>query len=167
MVNIRKKSRLIIIAVVVIVVLVVAIPYAAYALPADDSNIAANKTLLAKGIAREVRNGEIITSSANFTLTLERATSNNTVLRFNVVDGSIDVNGATYTIASGEGGVLRGRHLILLKAEGTGPDGQAITLKLVGRYSWMGGRLYVVRIGARLLTNNGNFTLLMRAAIRV
>jgi hypothetical protein len=94
MVNIRKKSRLIIIAVVVIVVLVVAIPYAAYALPADDSNIAANKTLLAKGIAREVRNGEIMTSSANFTLTLERATSNNTVLRFNVVDGSIDVNGA-------------------------------------------------------------------------
>ncbi len=167
MVNITKKSKLLIAAVAVISVLVVAVPYAAYALPAEDSNIAVNRILLAKGVAREVINGETVNLPADFTLTFERATGNSTVSKFNVVGGSIDINGVTYTIASGEGGVLRGKRLILLKAEGTGPDGQAIILKLAGRYFWMGGRLYVARIGARLLTDNGNFTLLMRSAIRV
>ncbi len=167
MINMTRKSKLIIIAVVVIVVLVAAIPYAAYALPADDSKIVANRTLVAKGVAREVINGETMTSPANFTLTLERTADNSKVPRFNVVGGSIDINGVKYIIASGEGGVLRGRHLILLKAEGMGLDGQAFTLRLAGRYFWMGGRLYVARIGARLLTDNGNFTLLMRSEIRI
>ncbi len=76
------------------------------------------------------------------------------------------VNGVTYTVASGNGGVLTGRHAILLQAHGTSPDGQTMTFKLEGRYSWMGGNLYVVRIGAKLQTDNTNYTLLMRAAIR-
>jgi len=167
MVTLTKKRKLIIATVSIVAVFVVAIPYAAYALPVSDSNIAASRTLVAKGVAREVVNGENVAVPANFTLTLERAGDNNSVPKFNVIGGTVIVNGATYTIASGNGGVLRGRHLILLQAQGTGPDGQAVTLKLAGRYFWMGGRLYVARIGARLLTPNGNYTMLLRAAIRV
>ncbi len=167
MVNLTKKSKLVIAALLIIAILAVVVPYAAYALPVSDSNIATSRILVAKGIAREVVNGKNVTVPANFTLTLERVSSNNTIPRFNVVGGTVNVNGMIYTVVRGEGGVFRGRHLILLKAEGTGPDGQAITLKLAGRYFWMGGRLYVARIGARLVTDNGNFTLLMRSAIRV
>lgn len=167
MVNLTKKSKIVIAVVVVVAVLAFAVPFAAYALPVTDSNIAASRTLVAKGVAREVVNGENVTVPANFTLTLERDGGNVTVPKFNVVGGTADVNGVTYTITSGKGGVLRARHLILLKAEGTGPDGQAVTLKLAGRYFWMGGHLYVARVGARLLTDNGNFTLLLRAGIRV
>lgn len=167
MVTLTKKRKLIIATVSIVAVFVVAIPYAAYALPVSDSNIAASRTLVAKGVVREVVNGENVTVPANFTLTLERVGGNSTVPKFNVVGGTVVVNGATYTIASGNGGVLRGRHLILLQAQGTGPDGQAVTFKLAGRYFWMGGRLYVARIGARLMTPSGNYTMLLRAEIRV
>ncbi len=167
MVTLTKKRTLIIATLAVVIVLAVAIPLAAYALPVSDSNIASSRTLVARGVAREVVNGENVTVPANFALTLERAGGNSTVPKFNVVGGTVVVNGAVYTIDSGNGGVLRSRHLILLKAQGTGPDGQAVTFKLAGRYFWMGGRLYVARIGARLLTPNGNYTLLLRAQIRV
>lgn len=167
MVAMSKKRITIIAVVAVAVALAIAIPLAAYALPVSDSNIASTRTLIAKGVAREIVNGENVTFPANSTLALERTGGNASIPRFNVVGGTVVVNGATYTISSGNGGVLRGRHLILLKAQGMGPDGQAVTLKLAGRYFWMGGRLYVARIGAKLLTPSGNFTLLLRAGIRV
>jgi hypothetical protein len=163
--NFTKKMKLVVAAFVAVAVLALAIPYAAYAAPADDSSLAASRNLYAKGVARYMVDGDNVTVPANFTLTLEHAEG--TAMRFNVVGGTVDVDGEIYTITSGNGGVLRARHLILLKADGTGPDGQPFTFKLAGRYFWIGGHLYVARIGARLLTENGNFTLLMRAAIRV
>ena len=66
------------------------------------------------------------------------------------------VNGVTYTVTSGNGGVLTGRHAILLQAQGTSPDGQTVTFKLAGRYFWMGGNLYVVRIKQQDPTEPGN-----------
>ena len=166
MASLTKKTKLIFASVTVFALLAAAMSYVAFALPTSDGNITSTRTLVAKGVAKTIVNGENVTVPANFTLTLERVDTG-TVPKFNVVSGSVVVNGATYAITSGTGGVLRGRHLILLQAQGTGPDGQPVTLKLAGRYFWMGGHLYVARIGARLLTSNGNFTLLMRAAIRV
>ncbi|MFB3887914.1 MAG: hypothetical protein ACE14S_00355 [Candidatus Bathyarchaeia archaeon] len=166
MVTFTKKSKILIAAAAVVALMVVVAPYAAYALPASDENaLAESRTLVAKGIARIV-NGENVTFPANFTLVLERSESTD-VPRFNVTGGTVFVNEVPYSIASGNGGVLRGRHLILLQAQGTGPDGQPVTLKLAGRYFWLGGHLYVARIGARLSTVNENFTLLLRAEIRV
>jgi hypothetical protein len=168
MATFTTKNKILVAAVVVTALLVFAVPFAVYALPTSDSNIVtSNRTLQAKGVAVEVINGQNTTVPANFTLTLERSGGNTTVPKFNVISGTVNVDGAAYNIISGNGGVLRSRHLILLQAQGTGPDGQAITLKLAGRYFWMGGHLYVARIGARLLTDNGNYTLLLRAAIRV
>jgi hypothetical protein len=170
MVTLTKRSKIVIVALTAVALLAVAVPYAVYALPsASDSNIVGvTRTLAAKGVAVHVVNGQNVTVPANFTLTLERAVgSSNTLPRFNVSSGSVVVNGITYTITQGNGGVLRGRHLILLQAQGTGPDGQVITFKFAGRYFWLGGHLYVARIGARLFTEDDNFVLLLRAAIRV
>jgi hypothetical protein len=161
------KKRAIAISVVIVTVLAIAFPLTAYAQPISDGNIAQTRTLDAKGVARVAVDGQTVRLPANFTLTLEKAGGHNPVPRFNVVGGAVTVDGEVYTISSGTGGVLRGRHLILLKADGTSPDGRAVTLKLAGRYFWMGGRLYVARIGARLLTPNGNYTMLLRAGIRV
>ena len=168
MVTFTNKSKLLIVAVTMVALLVVAVPCAVYALPTSDSNIVGpSRTLVAKGVDRQVVNGQNVTVPTNFTLTLERSGGNTLVPKFNVIGGTVIVNGASYTITSGNGGVLRNRHLILLQAQGTGPDGQAITIRLAGRYFWMGGHIFVARIGARLLTANGNSTLLLRASIRV
>jgi hypothetical protein len=168
MVTLTNKGKILIVALVVVALIVVAVPAAVYALPTSDSNlVGASRTLVAKGVDRQVVDGQTVTVPANFTLTLEQTGTNKTVPKFNVIGGSVVINGATYTITSGNGNVVRSKHLILLQAHGTGPDGQAVTLKLAGRYFWMGGHLFVARIGARLLTENGNSTLLMRAAIRV
>ncbi len=166
MLNLTKK-KLIIAAVAVALVLAVAIPCVAYALPVSDSYIASSKTLVAKGIAVEVVNGKNVRVPANFTLMLERDGDNATMPKFIVVGGTVNVDGVTYTITSGNGAVLRGRQLILLKAQGTGPGDETVTLKLAGRYFWIGGRLYVARIAARLLTDDDSFVLLHRASIRV
>lgn len=168
MATFTTKNKILVVAVIVITLLVFAVPFAVYALPASDSNIVtSNRTLQAKGIAVEFIDGQNTSVPANFTLNLERSSGNMTVPKFNVVSGTVNVDSVAYNIVTGNGGVLRGRHLILLQAQGTGLDGQAVTLKLVGRYFWMGGHLYVARIGGRLLTDNGNYTLLLRAAIRV
>ena len=168
MVTFTNKSKILIVALVVAALLVVVLPAAVYALPTSDSNlVGASRTLVAKGVDRQVVDGQIVTVPANFTLTLERSGTNTTVPKFNVIGGSVVVNGVTYTITSGNGGVIRSKHLILLQAQGTGPNGQVVTLRLAGRYFWMGGHIFVARIGARLLTDNGNSTLLMRASIRV
>jgi len=168
MVTFTNQSKILVVVLTVAALLIVAVPAAVYALPVSDSNIVgAGRTLTAKGVDYQVVGGQNVTVPANFTLTLTRSGGNSTVPKFNVTGGTVIVNGAVYTITSGNGGVLRGRHLILLQAQGTGPDRQAVTLRLAGRYFWMGGQLFVVRIGARLVTESGNSTLLMRAAIRV
>jgi hypothetical protein len=163
----RKKSKLLVVAAAVVALLVIVVPYVAYALPVEDSSIAASRTLEAKGIAREAVNGEKVNFPASLTLTLTYATDNNKVPKFEVTDGSIIVDGVTYTITSGNGGVLRGRHLIVLQGQGTDSEGQAVTLRIAGRYFWVGDHIYVVRLGAKLQTNNAEFTLQLRAQIQV
>jgi hypothetical protein len=149
-------------------VLVVAVPYVAFAAPAAVNNpIVGTRNLLGKGVVRETVNGENVNAPANFTLTLERAGTNLSVPKFNVVGGALNVNGTIYTIASGDGGVLRARHVILLQAQGIGPDGQSATLKLAGRYFWLGGHLFVLRMAGSVQTTGGKEQLLMRAEIRV
>jgi hypothetical protein len=152
----------------VALVIVVAVPYVAFAAPVVTNDpVQGTRNLLGKGVVRETVNGENFTAPANFTLTLERTGTNLAVPKFNVVGGKLDVNGTIYTITSGDGGVLRARHLVLLQAKGTGPDGQSVTLKLAGRYFWMGGHLFVLRMAGSVQTAGGKEQLLMRAAIRL
>src|ERR1035437_2809883 len=98
MVTFTNKSKILIVALVVAALLVVVLPAAVYALPTSDSNlVGASRTLVAKGVDRQVVDGQIVTVPANFTLTLERSGTNTTVPKFNVIGGSVVVNGVTYT----------------------------------------------------------------------
>ena len=154
--------------------LLVALPYAVSAAPvlANDP-VQGTRNLLGKGIVGERVNGESFTAPASFNLTLEKSVAPSTtsttpaVPKFNVVGGTLVVNGTTYAITSGNGGVLRARHAVLLQAQGISAAGQSVTLKLEGRYFWMGGRLFVLRMAGSVQTSSGKELLLIRAEIRV
>jgi len=148
------------------IIVVIAMPFvSAQVIPVDPlTNV---KTLKAQGIATQKIDEHTVKSPANFTLTLQATSTNGIVKKFDVTGGTVVINGVSYTIESGNGGVLARRHLILLQAQGKGPDGKTVTFELAGRYFWMGGHLWVARIGARLQTDNANYTLLLRAAIRL
>ena len=162
--KLTKKSKILIAALVVIAMtLVVAVPLVG---AANADPISNTKTFNAQGYAYQTIDNQTVKSPANFTLTLQQTSINGTVKKFAVTDGTVIVNGVTYEVTDGNGGVLTRRHLILLQAQGTNPDGHAVTFKLAARYSWAGGNLYVIRTGAKLQTDNGNHTLLMRTEIR-
>ncbi len=164
--KLSRKSKILITSIVAIaIVLAITVPYVSAQTSANP--IANAKTFKAQGYAyQSIDSSTIKKYPANLTLTLVPTGTNGSAKLFDVTGGSVEVNGVTYTVTSGNGGVLTGRHAILLQAQGTSPDGQTMTFKLAGRYFWMGGNLYVVRIGAKLQTDNTNYTLLMRAAIR-
>jgi hypothetical protein len=161
-----KKSKILVISVVAIaVVCLIAVPYVSAQTNANP--IATTKTLNAKGYAFQSINSDTIKKyNATFSLTLVPTTTNGTVRLFSVTGGSVVVNGVTYTINGGKGGILTGRHAVLLTSQGTGPDGQSVTFKFAAKYSWAGGNLYTLKIAAKLETTSGNYTLLMAAPIR-
>ncbi len=167
MTTLSKKTKIAIAAITALaLILLIAIPFAGAQTPLTGSSTN-TKTVQAKGYSfQKIDSSTIKYYPANLTLILQPMASNNaTVKKFDVTGGKIFVNGVSYSISSGVGGVLPGRHLILLKAQGVGPDGQPVTLGLEGQYFWMWGNQYAVRIAARLQTDTGNVTFLMRAAI--
>ena len=60
---------------------------------------------------------------------LQPTSTNRTPKQFDVTGGTIVVNGVTYTMTSGNGVVRQDRHNFVLQAQGTSPDGQAVTLE--------------------------------------
>jgi hypothetical protein len=161
-----KKNKILIVSVIAIaLVCLIAIPYVAAQNSANP--IATTKTLNAKGYAfQSIDSDSIKKYNATFSLTLTPASTDGAVKLFSVAGGSIVVNGVTYLIDSGKGGVLTGRHAVLLTSQGEDSYGQSVTFKFTAKYSWAGGNLYTLKIAARLLTENGNYTLLMAAPIR-
>ena len=166
MVKLTKKNKVTLVAIAALaVILVIAVPFVS-AQAAANNAVGNIKTLNAKGYA--IQTGESQNKfPANFTLTFQATSTDASVKKFDVTGGTMVVNGVIFAITNGNGRVATGRHLVLLQAQGTDPTGQTVTLKLEGRYFWMGGHLYVARIAAKLQTENENYTLLMRAAIRV
>ena len=102
---------------------------------------------------------------------LEATEVNETIIKFNVVGGILRINetdnAIDYVMMEGNGEVIRYKHVFLLQTTGTSPDGQTVTLKLAGRYFWMWGHLYVVRVAGSLQTESGKTPLLLRSVIRV
>jgi len=161
-----RKNKIAIAAITAVaLILIIAVPFVSAQAPPSD--ITANsKIFKAQGWAfQKIDSDTIKYYHANFALSIQAASTNGTVKKFDVTGGTVIVNGISYSISNGNGAVLTGRRIILLQASGTSTDGQPITLKLEGRYFWMWGHLYFTRIGARLLTGNGNYTMLMRAAV--
>jgi hypothetical protein len=167
MVTLCKKTKIIIASITTVaIILAVILPLAGAETITNDatSNL---KTLTAEGkIYQRIDSNTIKYYSATLTLTLQPTTTNDNVKKFDVTGGILSANGVTYTLTSGKGGVLTTRHLALLEAQGTASDGQVVTLKLAGRYSysWLDHQV-VLKIAARLLTPDGNYTLLMKSVI--
>jgi len=72
-----------------------------------------------------------------------------------------------YPIVEGRGFVQYYRRVIAMQANGTGPQGENVTLKLAGRYFWMWGHLHVARIFGTFQVDTTKLQLLLRAAIWV
>jgi hypothetical protein len=168
MVNLTRKNKIAVAALVVIaIVLAVTVPYVSAQTIANNaaSNI---KTLNARGnIYQKIDSNTIQFYEANLTLTLQPTSTGGAVKQFDVIGGTlVTANGASYSFTSGNGGVLTGRHDVLLQAQGTDQNGQPATLKFAGQYSysWIAGKV-ALKIGAKLQTANGNYTLLMLAPI--
>ncbi len=163
MVTLSRKNKIAITAIIVIAtVLAIALPLASA--QATNNAVSNMKTLRAQGnIYQTIDSNTIKYYPASLTLTLKPTSTEGPVKKFDVTGGTLVANDVSYTLTSGDGGVLTGRHIVLLRAQGTSPDGQAVTLKLAGQYSWLGGS--ILRIGAKLQTQEANYTLLMRAPI--
>jgi len=171
MFTINKKQKMLITATTALtLVLIISLPYVYASSPsATTEETQSNRTrmLRAKGLAVEKTNGQVVISSAGFTLALEATDVNETIIKFNVISGTVKINETEYMITGGNGAVIRDKHGFLLQAEGTSPEGQSVTLKLAGRYFWMWGRVYVARIAGSLQTDSAKISLVLRAAIRV
>lgn len=167
MVKLTRKNKIAIAALAAIaIVLVITVPYASAQTVAN--NAATNiKTLNAKGnIYQKIDSSTIKYYQADLTLTLQPTSTTGAVKRFDVKGGTLVANGVTYAFTSGNGGVLTGRHDVLLQAQGIDPNGQTVTLKFAGQYSysWIAGKV-ALKIGATLQTSDASYTLLMLAPI--
>lgn len=169
MFTLKKKQKLLITATTALaLVFIVSLPYA-YASSPSAATAESNRTrmLIAKGIAVEKADSQVVITRAGFALALEATEVNETIIKFNVISGIVRINETEYTITGGNGAVIRDKHGFLLQAQGTSPDGQSVTLKLAGRYFWMWGRLYVARLVGSLQTESAKTSLLLRSVIRV
>lgn len=171
MFTLKKKQKLLITATMALaLVFIVSIQHAHASSPSAttaETQSSRTRMLRAKGIAIEKANSQLVISSAGFALALEATEVNETIIKFNVVGGTVRINETEYVITEGNGAVIRDKHGFLLKTQGTSPDGQPVTLKLAGRYFWMWGRLYVARLVGSLQTESAKTLLLLRSVIRV
>ncbi|MCW4024717.1 MAG: hypothetical protein NWF01_06750 [Candidatus Bathyarchaeota archaeon] len=159
----KNKKILITAAAVITLALVVSLTFVSAATP--DMN--ALKTWNAQGqIVQKIDNQTIKHYPASFSLTIQPTATNGTSKLFEVTGGTLTLNGTTYTITSGNGALLPGRHAILLKAEGVNADGQTVTLKLAARYVWQWGNNFNVNIAAKAQIGEDTYGLLMRTLIR-
>ncbi len=168
MIKLTRKNKIAIAAIVAIaIVLAVTVPYVSAQTIANTaaSNI---RTLNAKGdIYQKIDSDTIKYYQANLTLTVQPTSATGAVKKFDASGGTlVTANGASYSFTSGNGGVLTGRHAVLLQAQGTDANGQPVTLKFAGQYSysWIAGKV-ALKIGAKLQTADANYTLLMLAPI--
>ena len=170
MFTLTKKQKLLITSTMAVaLVLIAAFPCVYASSETGTTADAASRTrmLNARGIALGKSDGRATIAPAGFALSLEATEVNDTIIKFNVVGGTVKINGTEYTITEGNGAVIRDKHGFILQATGTSADGQQVTLKLAGRYFWMWGRLHVARLLGSLQTENAKTLLLLRSVIRI
>jgi hypothetical protein len=163
-----KKTGMMTLAVLFMAV-IIAVPNMAWASPstlAEENTV--KVTVYAKGIAlQKIDNGRA-KMPANLTLTAEPVECGEKRILFKIVGGKVDINGTVYTISEGKGIVFKLRHIVLLRCQGTNPDGTEVLLSLRAKYFWMGGHLYVARVeGILRFGEDARILLLMRGYARI
>jgi hypothetical protein len=175
MFTMKKKQKLLIAATAALaLVLVASLPNTYASVPSTtttETQSSRTRMLIARGVAVDITRSQVALTRAGFALELKATEVNETIIKFDIVGGTIRINKTDYAIdylmTGGNGAVIRDKHGCLLQATGTGPYGQSITLKLAGRYFWMWGHLYIARLAGSLQTESGKTHLLLRSMIRV
>lgn len=166
--SMKKKVSIVALAAVFMAVIIV-IPNVTFATPstlAEENTV--QVTAYAKGIAIQKVNNETVRMPANLTLTAEPVERREKLILFKIVSGKVDINGTVYTISEGEGVLIKARHTVVLRCQGTSPDGTEVLLKLRAEYFWMGGHLYVARVkGILKIGEDTRMLLLMRGFARI
>lgn len=83
------------------------------------------------------------------------------------VTGSVKINDAVYTIESGTAVLKTERHVLSIRCDGVGEEGNKITLKLGAVYFWWGGKTYALRSKALLVTSEKAMLLLQRGIAKI
>ena len=159
----KKKTAIAACLVFLVLFSFAALPSIAYAADVETQR---TRILRARGLAFEREEDGTANSPANMTLVLEPGTVARRVITFNVVSGKIEVDGIEYTVSEGKGFVAYHNRTIAMRFGATSPEGDAVTVKMAGRYFWMWGRLHVARLVGVLETDDCRMALLLRAAIR-
>ena len=166
----QKKRMFMVLVVGLLVVSVLCVPYVYASMEdqqVDGYESDKIRVLGAKGVAKDKSLEEAEFVSAGFRLDLMATEVKPRIINFDVVGGTLKIDQGEFTILEGEGAVICYRRGFFLQAKGIDANGEEVTLKLVGRYFWMWGRVYVARLAGLLETNTATYTLFLRAAIRV
>lgn len=83
------------------------------------------------------------------------------------VNGTLDVNGTIFAIQSGQGIIITGVHVALVRCSGVDADGNEIGFAVRAAYFWWGGSVYAFRAVALLRTVESPMMLLMRGVAKV
>lgn len=123
MVTLSRKTKIALTTIIVIgTIMSVALPLASA--QATNNAVTNIKTLKAQGnIYQTIDSNTIKYYPASLTLTIQPISTTGPVKKFDITGGTLVANGVSYTFTSGNGGVLTGRHVVLLQSQGTGPDG--------------------------------------------
>ncbi len=140
-----------------------ALPSTAYAAEAETHK---SRILRGKGLAIQRDKDGTAKSPATMTLALEPGAVTRKVITFNIASGEIEVDEVKYVVSEGRGLVAYNNRTMAMRFNATGPDGEAVTVKLVGRYFWMWGRLHAARLLGNLEGEGVKTGLLLRAVVR-
>jgi len=167
-VSLKTKIGIVALAAVFLIAIIV-VPNIAFATSLTLSEeTAVQVTADARGIAIQKVNNETVQMPANLTLVAEPIERGEKLILFKIVGGRVDINGAVYTISEGKGIVVKPRHIVMLRCQGTSSDGTEILLGLCVKYFWMGGHLYVARVkGVLKIGEDTRMLLLMRGYARI
>ena len=83
------------------------------------------------------------------------------------INGSVTVNGSTYTITGGNAFLAKDKKIVYLNCTGTDGNGNEVTLKLAAHYFWWYGHAYALRSKALLGTADGMMLLLQRGIAKI
>jgi hypothetical protein len=167
-ISLQKKTGIVALVAVFMAVIIVVpnVAFATSSTSAEENTV--QVTAYAKGIAIQKIDNETVKTPANLTLVAEPVERGEKLITFKIVGGKVDVNGTVYVISGGKGIVVKPLHMVLLRCNGTSPDGTEVLLSLRAKYFWMGGHLYVARIkGILKVGEDTRMLLLLRGYARI
>lgn len=164
----RSKVTLAIVVTLVAAMAISTVAYPAFATLGEQAVQAKEIEARAKGWAfQKIDNETIRMKPAEMNLTLELGERKDHRIGIINVTGTLDINGTTYTIESGNGIIQTVTHTAWLHCKAQDAQGSRILLQVHAVYFWWGGRLYAFRARAVVHNDDTRMLLLLRGVARV